>query len=257
MKFYRSIFFIVLIIAISTPVSAQLWVEPSIGEVKQYGTPYDDGARKGAGFELILNDFGFSFGGQYRYLLSPTQELTVNLAIGSLRDVSEQTFTTYFSEIIPNKYNRVINLPVFFGFKQRLLKDYVQDNLRFTVQASVGPSTAFVYPYFMDLNDNGIRENLEPVVDALSEWGSGSFKFGAGGEFMLGMDFGQKKGGFTSFRFGVVMHYFKSGIQIMEPKRINIERIENGQIFGTLVDNARPQKFFISPQFNLVLGTFW
>lgn len=254
----RFIFIFFLLISVFPDlVAAQIWLEPKVNEVKQSGNPYLAGARKGAGFELILNDFGFSIGGQYRHLLSANQELTLNLSIGALRDVSEQTFTTYFSEIIPNKYNRIINIPVFIGFKQRLLENYIQDNLRLTVQTSIGPSTAFVYPYFLDYDGNGIRDNLEPVVDALSEWGSGSFKFGTGGELMIGMDFGQGKGGFTSFRFGIVMHYFNSGIQIMEPKRVEVQYINNGQIYGNIVDNAKPQKFFISPQFNLVLGTFW
>ncbi len=250
----------IYLLALTVPqiLSAQLWVEPELTEVKQNGTPYEKGARKGIGFELILNDFGFSIGSQFRYLISSSQEYTINFAIGSLRDVSEQTFTTYFSEIIPNKYNRVLNFPLLFGFKQRILSSYIQDNLRFTIQSSMGPSPAFVYPYFIDVNENGFRDtNLEPVIDALSEWGRGAFKFGAASEIMLGMDFGQDNKGFSCFRFGIVMHYFGSGIQIMEPNKLEITRVVGNEIYGNIVPSAKPQHFFISPQFNLVIGSFW
>mgnify|MGYP000040914893 FL=1 len=74
---------------------------------------------------------------------------------------------------------------------------------------------------------------------------------------MLGMDFGQDKKGFSSFRFGIVMHYFGSGIQIMEPNKLEITRIVGNEIQGNIVPSSKPQNFFISPQFNLVIGSFW
>jgi len=93
----KQLFSFIFFLGLTFPqiLPAQLWVEPELGEVKQNGTPYEKGARKGIGFELILNDFGFSIGSQFRYLISSSQEYTIDFGIGSLRDVSEQTFTTY------------------------------------------------------------------------------------------------------------------------------------------------------------------
>jgi len=53
------------------------------------------------------------------------------------------------------------------------------------------------------------------------------------------------------------MHYFGSGIQIMEPNKLEITRVVGNEIYGNIVPSAKPQHFFISPQFNLVIGSFW
>jgi hypothetical protein len=239
-------FLIVILISIffsNTKVYAQVWVEPELDEVNKLGTPFEKGARKGMGVDIVLSDFGFALGTQYRSLLSTNQEITVSFSLGSLRDVSEQTFTTFFSEIIPNKYNRVISMPLTLGFKQRFLSDVIQDNFRFHIYTAIGTNFAFVYPYFRDFNNNGVREAtaeyFEPVLDALSGWGDGSFETGLSSELMLGIDFGNDRKGFSTIRFGLVGHYFGRGIQIMEP--------------GT----RKPQKLFLSPQFNLTFGGFW
>ncbi|TNE68947.1 hypothetical protein EP331_15140 [bacterium] len=221
--------------------SAQIWIEPKLDEVNKIGTPYDKGARQGMGVDIILNDFGFSLGTQYRYLFSSKRELTASISIGSLRDVSEQTFTSFFSEIIPNKFQRVISIPITFGLKERLLADKIQDNFRVYVHAAAGPSLAFAYPYFLDYNGDGVRQNdfSEPVQDALSGWGDGNLYVGVASELMLGIDFGSTKKNFSSISFGIVSHYIPEGIQIME------------------VQTAGKQKFFIAPQFSLIFGGFW
>ncbi len=119
----------------------------------------------------------------------------------------------------------------------------IQDNFRFHVHTALGVNFAFVYPYFRDFNNNGVREAtaeyFEPVLDALSGWGDGSFETGLSSELMLGIDFGNDRKGFSTIRFGLVGHYFERGIQIMEP--------------GT----RGPQQYFLSPQFNLIFGGFW
>lgn len=251
---------ILLFLSLANTISyAQIWVEPKLDSTKESGTPYDLGSRQGMGVDLILTDFGFSLGTQYRYLVSAQRELTASFSIGSLRDVSEQTFTSFYSEIIPNKFNRIISMPLMFGFKQRLLSNYIQDNFRVFIHSAIGTNFAFVYPYFGDTNGNGIRDsdyqngNVDPVFDVLSGWDKGFFKIGPSAEFMINIDFGIDAKQFTSLRLGVVLHYFADGIQVMEPFKYQNVLIPN----SPTIPNFARQKLFISPQFNLIFGGFW
>lgn len=251
---------LLLFLSLANTISyAQIWVEPKLDLAKESRTPYDLGSRQGMGVDLILTDFGFALGTQYRFLLSAQREATISFSIGTLRDVSEQTFTSYYSEIIPNKFNRIISMPLMFGFKQRLLSNYIQDNFRVFFHSAVGTNFAFVYPYFGDMNGNGIRDsdyqngNVDPVYDVLSGWDKGFFKIGPSAEFMINIDFGTDPKHFTTLRFGVVLHYFADGIQVMEPFKYKNVQIVN----SPTVPNFAKQKLFISPQFNLIFGGLW
>lgn len=247
---------------------------PVVGESKPK-TPSSYGLKNGLGFKVALNNFGFGIGGEYRKVISPMSEATLDLQITALRNVSEQTFQTYFGQIIPNKYNRVLAFPLMVGIKHRIFAKKIQDNFRIYLAGAAGPSLAFIYPYFKDYNHNHIRDELpppygyglnqnvtryEPINDIFTDWKDGHFKFGGTGKLAVGIDFGSKMKHITSVEFGYYFQYFPQGIQILQPVQYKVDPqgqpvIVNGQ--NVIVPAAGPQKYFGSPVITLVFGGMW
>lgn len=246
--------------------SSQIWQEPQVEESDDVRTPYQMGARIGWGFDITIDNFGFGIGTQYKYMLSNQSEFTITAQLSSLRDLSEQSFQSFYTEVIPNKYQRVISYPLLFGYKQRVLSDYIYDNFRIFVSGAAGPSFAFAYPYFDDVDGNGLRTPspelgpYEEYYDVFMGWSEGSQKFGYAGELMLNFDFGDNNKSYTSIRLGYMFHYFSDGIQVMEPFRYKTN--ERGQILvdenGPVLEKAADkQNFFGSPAFHITFGGLW
>ncbi len=266
---------IILLISLSFSASAyaqEVGAEPPVAPVSKAKTPVSYGYKNGLGFNVVLNNFGFGLGGQYRRVLSPMSELTLDLQITGLRNVAEQTFQSYFGQVIPNKFNRVLDFPLMVGFKHRLFANKIQDNFRIYLTGGGGPSLAFIYPYFKDYNGNKIRDEgypfglnpnarYEPINDIFSGWKDGHFKWGAGGKIAIGIDFGSKMKNITSVEFGYYFQYYQQGIQILEPRKYELGN--NGSLVYdnsgnpiTLPGSPR-QKFFGSPMISLVFGGMW
>lgn len=258
---------------ISNAVYAQL-EEPEVIGIPEPKTPLSEGYTTGIGFDIMLNNFGFGVGGYFSRMLGDYTEFSFQAGITGIRDVSEQTFQSFFTgnRIVPNKYKRGFGFPFLFGLEQRLFARQIEDNFRFFVGAAAGPAMAFVYPYVNDSDENGFRSiridpnsgfivGAERVNDFFTGWSDGESKWGYSGELKVGADIGSSFGTRTTVEFGYFFYYFKEGLQIMEPYRpygydedgFPIEVNEQGER-RTHFD---AQKYFGTPQIKFTFGGMW
>lgn len=241
-------------------------VEEQIRNISNIQNEYDSGF----GFNVVMNNFGFGLGGEYRKVVGPGTELMGTLRIGGLRDASEQTFTDYFfgQQIIPNKYQRAFSFPLLLGMRHRLFSNIIQDDYRFFVSASLGPVLSFSYPYFDDANGNGYREQFtnyfEPINDIFTGWSEGDWHLGGTGEMKIGLDIGGNFARLNSVEFGYYFYYFPDGIQLMMPNQPQVEINQQTGREQFVVDPETgdlalepffdAQKFFGSPQITFTFG---
>lgn len=255
--------------------------EPDVREVDAPKNLYDEGYRTGFGFNLALTDFGFGAGGQFRFGIKPYTEALVSLKISGLKDPTEQTFTDFLGyRTTPDKYQRVISIPLYVGVKQRLFPEKIADNFRLYSSISAGPAFAFSYSYFNDISENGFRENdarlygfTERTNDIFSGWGNSETHWGMGGEFTVGIDFGDNFSNLSSVQFGYTMNYFPNGIQVLQPCKADLTRINQTPVnacefapvvaigpngdFAPLEQANDPRKYFGSAQISFIFGWMW
>ncbi|MEX0686306.1 MAG: hypothetical protein WD267_00290 [Balneolales bacterium] len=226
-------------------VNAQERIEPDVIPIDSPKTYSDVDFNNGIGFGVQLHNYGAGLGAQYRRVLGPMTEGIFEFHLSTLKDETEQTFSWYGQQIIPNKYNRILNAPILFGVKHRIFPRSLNDNFRVYLQGVVGPTVAFVYPYF---NDTGIgyRQPNQFPNDIFQGWGDGYFTWGTAGHLSLGVDFGDNFSKIQSVNFGYYFHYFEEGIQIMEP---------NTPVAGET--GSDPQSYFGSPKISFVFGGMW
>lgn len=242
-------------------------VEEEVRNISNIQSEYD----AGFGFNVVMNNFGFMVGGEYRRVVGPSTELMASLRIGGLRDASEQTFTSYFGQqTIPNKYQRAFSFPLLMGLRHRLFSNMIQENYRFFVSASIGPAMAFSFPYFDDTNNNGYREQFsnffEPVNDIFTGWSEGNWHYGGTGEMKIGLDIGGNFARLNSVEFGYYFYYFPDGIQLMMPNQpVRVENPQPGEFPYQVDENNElvtqefydKQTFFGSPQITFTFGWLW
>lgn len=253
---------------------AQAFLEPEIRERDTPRTPLDYGLRNGATFMLTVNNNGFAVGGQYRRVIGPMTEFVGEFQIGAIKDSREQAFFNFWGQqVIPNKYNRILTFPVMIGVRQRVLADYVSDNIRIFLQGSAGPALTFSYPYFNDLifNDEnfptagelgntdglplGVRLNERQINDVFSGWGDGEWILGYNGKASITVDFGSGFGSLTSIEFGAHIFYYPNGLQIMEPNSIEVNN--NVVVDRILGGGFSKQNWNITPTITLMFGGMW
>lgn len=248
---------------ITTQAQVRDRIEPPEVPSPPARTAYGEGLRTGWLARVNLSDNGIAVGTELRKVLAPYTDLMINLEVGGLRDSREQVFTSYFGQVTPNKYNRVVSAPLMVGIRQRLFASAFDDNFRLNFSVHAGPAAAFVYPYFDDKNNNGIRDSdtLDPsfyemYYDVFRGWNDGDFMFGGSGRVSLGIDFGDRFRRVTSFEFGYQFSYYGEGIQIMQPFQYEIIQTPEG--LGLIeVPGASKQKFFGTPVITLSFGRFW
>lgn len=263
--------------------------EPEVRKIEDPKNLYDEGYRTGFGFNLALTDFGFGAGGQFRFGLKPYTEALVSLKIAGLKDPTEQTFTDFLGyRTTPEKYQRVVSIPLYIGIKQRFFPEKIADNFRLFSSISAGPTFAFSYSYFNDVNENGFRENdgriygfTERTNDIFTGWNNSETHWGMGGEFTIGIDFGDNFSNLSTVQFGYTMNYFPNGIQVLQPCKADLSRIgqapvnpcgvgpdftqvffqdQNGDVFTDLapLEQANdPRKYFGSAQISFIFGWMW
>lgn len=236
-------------------------IEPEIRSPSEPESPLDYDKRYGATVDIGLTNYGFALGGQFIRVLSRNTELLLKAHIGTLKDSREQTFFFFGQQIIPNKYNRVLNFPILTGFRQRLLANHIDDNFRIYASGLAGVSFSFVYPYFEDRPFPSADDPLAGVQlpqtrtnDVFQGWGDGNWEMGYSGQLGLGVDFGDSFSRITSLEFGLLAQYYPDGIQIMEPNRLvfdgNIPEIDRGGGFDS-------QELFLTPTITLKFGGMW
>lgn len=251
----------------ASPVYSQI-TEPEVEKLSRDASLLSDYYNRGIGINVVMNNFGFGLGGEYRRIIAPQSELTTSLRITGLRDASEQTFTDFFfgQQVIPNKYQRAIAFPLMLGMRQRVFANSIQNDFRFFVSASMGPAAAFAYPYFEDINNNGYREQFqeffEPVNDIFTGISEGDWHLGGAGEFKISLDMGSNFTRMSSIEFGYFFYYFPDAVQIMMPNQpVFRQNVAPGESPFVVVDGQlalesffEPQNFFGSPQITFTFG---
>ncbi|MEX0905201.1 MAG: hypothetical protein WD604_05835 [Balneolaceae bacterium] len=245
--------------------------EPEVEQVVREAPTLREGYSSGLGLNILMNNFGFGVGGEFRKVISSQTEAFLTLRITGLRDVSEQTFTDVFfgQQVIPNKYQRAFAFPALIGFRQRFFADRIQEDYRFFASVAAGPVLTFSFPYFEDANNNGYREQgyetpqgyFEPVNDIFTGWNNGNWKWGGTGEFKIGVDIGRNFSNLSSVEFGYYIYYFPDGMQLMMPNQPMVN--EEGEFMlrpdGHL--EVEPffdsQQFFGTPQITFSFGKLW
>ncbi|MCC5942777.1 MAG: hypothetical protein JJU37_14640 [Balneolaceae bacterium] len=257
-------------------------LEPEVIQTPRNVSVLQDEYGTGFGFNILMNNFGFGAGTEFRAVVARQTELTASLRITALRDASEQTFTDFFfgQQIVPNKFQRAFAFPLMLGIRQRIFADTIQEDYRFFLSASIGPAAAFTYPYFNDSDNLGYRFTgneliivgdelfrLQPtqVNDMFTGFGSGEWHLGGAGEFKIGLDIGSNFARLSSIEFGYFFYYFPDAVQLMMPNqpvfRTDLQRnnVVQTDIEGNIEFESffEPQSFFGSPQITFTFGWFW
>ena len=257
-------------------------LEPEVIQTPRNVSVLQDEYRAGFGFNIVMNNFGFGAGTEFRTVVAPQTELTASLRVTALRDPSEQTFTDFFfgQQIVPNKYNRAFAFPLMLGIRQRLFASTIQEDYRLFLSASIGPAAAFTFPYFDDPDNLGYRFTgneliligeelfrLQPtqVNDIFSGWSNGEWLFGGAGEFKIGLDIGSNFARLNSIEFGYFFYYFPDAVQLMMPSQpVFRTDLPNNNVVQTTPQGEilfepffEPQSFFGSPQITFTFGWFW
>lgn len=249
----------------SEAVHAQV-LEPEPVDDRSASSPYQKGLKNTRSVVLSANNFGFGIFGEYDRALNPNVEALLRVGVSGLRDVSEQTYTDFFfgQQIIPNKYQRGVSLPLTLGVRHRLFARSVEESYRFHIGASAGPVFAFTYPYFKDYNDNGYRERYyfyyEPVNDVFSGWKDGEWHVGLTGEASIGIDIGKNFTNLTRIQFGYFFYSFRQGIQMMQPQQPADDLVNQDDYIDEVVA-MKPffddQRFFGTPMLVFSFGRLW
>lgn len=94
-----------------------------------------------------------------------------------------------------------------------------------------------------------------------------------GGEFVIGIDFGENFSSLSSVQFGYTMNYFSKGIQVLEPCQPDLNRINQapvnpcgmGQRYVSVGQDAvaplekanSPRKYFGTAEISFIFGWMW
>jgi hypothetical protein len=270
MKFYNYLIILLFLsfFPLKESVQAQI-TEPTVLETPRNISALSDNYGSGIGFNVLMNNFGFGTGIEYRRVIAPQFEILASLRMTALRDPSEQTFQDFFfgQQVVPNKYQRAFAFPFLLGMRQRVFGDTINDDYRFFVSAALGPAAAFSYPYFQDINNNGYREQFqnffEPVNDVFTGLSDGEWQWGGAGEFKIAVDIGSNFSRLNSIEFGYYFYYFPDAIQIMMPNQPALrQNVGPGQSQFIFDENGElvlepfydPQRFFGSPQITFTFG---
>jgi hypothetical protein len=256
--------------------------EPELLPTPRNISSIQDNYNSGLGLNVMMNNFGFGIGGEYRRVVASQTEGFLSFRITGLRDPSEQTFTDVFfgQQIVPNKYQRAFAFPIMLGMRQRVFSDLIQENYRFFVSASAGPVAAFSFPYFDDIDESGyrftgnelilinnelFRLQPEPINDVFTGWSEGQWHWGGVGEFKFGVDIGSNFSRLSSIEFGYYFYYFPDGIQLMAPNapvfRDDLPRrdvVQTDEDLNVVFESFFPsQRFFGTPQITFTFGRLW
>ncbi|MEM1056982.1 MAG: hypothetical protein AAGI52_15775 [Bacteroidota bacterium] len=168
---------------------------------------------------IRLDEYGFGLGTAVRARLTPDLSFSVEAAIGAGKDAREQQFFVGFfgDRVTPLKRNNALLLPVHLGLEQRLFRRTVESNFRPYAALSGGPVVALQWPYFEDVNGDGIRaEAGEDVLGAFGGLGDMEARLGVGGSVALGAYFGRGTRRAQGLRFAFIGHYFPAEVDLLE-----------------------------------------
>ncbi len=199
---------------LAAPLAAQpdrVFPPPADSLAGHYGT--------GTGFTIHLTEFGFGLGGLVRARVGPGTSSLVEFSLGAGKDEREQQFFVglFGDTVTPFKRNYVLLAPLHAGIEQRLFREQIEDNFRPFVQLTVGPTAAYQWPYFDDVNENGLREEGEVRLGPFRGFGRGAFRLGVGGTLAVGAYFGRSRRSAQGVRFGYAGDYLFREVELLEP----------------------------------------
>ncbi|MDT0631760.1 hypothetical protein RQM47_05430 [Rubrivirga sp. S365] len=177
-----------------------------------------------AAVALELSEYGLGGGGAVRLGLSRDLSAVAELSVGAGRDEREQRFFVGFfgDTVTPFKRNYVALVPLHLGLERRLFREQIEDNFRPYVSLAAGPTLAYQWPYFDDVDGDGVRDEGEPVLGATGGLGRGDARFGVGATIAVGAHFG--RGGTTqTVRVGFQAAHFPTPVDLLEADPARVE----------------------------------
>lgn len=155
------------------------------------------------GFDILLGESGFGFGGFYRHELSTKFSLFGDISFSESKDEREFEYIDFFGNTFTiGKKNRVFQIPINFGAQYRLFEKELTDNLRPYINAAVGPTVVLTTPYSEEF---------------FKAFGSASVHFAAGGYVGFGANFGLDKSNLIGLNFRYYyIRFFNEGVESLE-----------------------------------------
>ena len=189
----------------------------------------------GGGLALLLTEYGFGLGGLYRVRVGGGTSVLAEASVSVGKDEREQQFFVglFGDTVTPYKRNYVLLVPLHAGVEQRVFRSQIEDNFRPFVQLTAGPTFAYQWPYFHDLDGDGVRDEGEDLEGSLGGLGEGDVRFGVGGTLAVGAYFGRSRRTAQGVRFGYIAHWFFEPVDLLEP----VPEVEqpSRRFFGTPV----------------------
>ncbi len=197
-------------IAASLAIASSAAAQPAPDSMR---TLYDTGG----GVAVLLTEFGLGAGALYRVGVGGSTSILVEASIGAGRDEREQQFFVgLFGETVtPFKRNYVLMAPVHAGVERRLFRQAIEDDFRPFVQLTAGPTVAYQWPYFDDIDDDAQRDENEERLGPWRGIGRGDVRMGVGGTVAFGAYFG-RDGATQGLRFGYAGSYFPEPVELLE-----------------------------------------
>lgn len=165
-----------------------------------------------------ITEFGLGAGVAARRALTDDLSLVAEASLGAGRDEREQQFFIGFfgDSVIPFKRNYVLLVPAYVGLERRLFRRAVEDNFRPFVHLSGGPTLALQWPYFEDLDADGVRDDGEGRRGGLDGFGDAEARVGVGATVAVGAAFGRSRRTAQSLRVGFTGQYFPTEVDLLE-----------------------------------------
>lgn len=167
---------------------------------------------------FVLSEYGLGLGGAARARVSEDVSLVAELSVGAGRDEREQRFFVNFfgDTVTPFKRNYVLLAPLHVGVERRLFRAAVEDNFRPFVHLSAGPTLAYQWPYFDDVDGNGRLDAGEERIGPFAGFSDGEARLGVGGTAAVGAFFGRGRTTTQALRFGLQGTYFPTEVDLLE-----------------------------------------
>ncbi len=100
------------------------------------------------GFDLLIGESGFGFGGFFRKELSTKFTVFADVSISEAKDEREIEYVDIYGQTFTvGKQNRVFQIPFALGAQFRLFENELTDNLRPYINLGIGPTIALTTPY--------------------------------------------------------------------------------------------------------------
>lgn len=196
----RALIFLILLIIPTVLNNASLRAQ-GIGELAP-DKPPEVFPPNAWGFDLLIGESGFGFGGFFRMQLSTKFTLFTDVSISEAKDEREIEYIDIFGQTFTiGKKNRVFQIPFNFGAQYRLFENELTDNLRPYINAGIGPTLVLTTPY---------------SEEYFNAFGSAKTHFGAGGYIGLGANFGLDKSNLIGLNLRYYyIQFLNEGVEIL------------------------------------------